>query len=138
MSVASNKTLYYILRVCSALLGVFFVSLSLLSLLYAATGSQRSSWPNSSQAALMLYGLLLIVPHRWLNQPLVFPFTLIVFALGILLTAYVGLSGVMGFVQGRNGWLILLESIILMLFALFAPAALVMHRRLDVDLRNEQ
>lgn len=132
MTFTSNKTLYYVVRAGLVLLGAYLVSLSLFSLLlpdvlYSEAG--RSSWPNRLDAALMLYGLLLIVPHRWLNQPLVFPFAVLVFALGIVWAAYVCISGFIGLVRGQQSWLSLPGLIIFMLLALLAPVALMMHRR---------
>ena len=139
MTFTSNKTLYYVLRAGLVLLGAYLVSLSLFSLLlpdvlYSEAG--RSSWPNRLDAALMLYGLLLIVPHRWLNQPLVFPFALLVFALGIVWAAYVSISGLIGLVRGQQSWFSLPALIIFLLLALLAPVALMMHRRLNTKKRE--
>ena len=138
MSVTLNKTLYRVVRVGLALFGAYLVSLSLFALLYPDiiySESPRPSWPNRLDAALMLYGLLLIVPHRWLNQPLVFPFALLVYALGIVWAAYVSVSSLIGLVQGRLSWLSLPAVITFMLLTLLAPVALMMHRRRDVETR---
>ena len=88
--------------------------------------SARPSWQNALfDLAFLLYGSLLLIPFRWLKQAFLFPFALLVFALGILWAAYVGLTGLVGLVQGRKSWLILPVSVIFMMLTLLAPAALI-------------
>jgi uncharacterized membrane protein YhaH (DUF805 family) len=139
MSVTSTKALYYFLRAALALLGLFLVSSALFSFLspdIAHSESQRPTWQNTLlDVAFLLYGLLLLVPYRWLRQPFLFPIALLVFALGILWAVYVGISGFVGLVQGRKSWLILPVSIIFVVLAMAAPTALMMRRRLDADMK---
>jgi len=136
MSITTNRTLYYFLRACLALLGLLMVGLSLFSMLYpdiVHSESSRPSWHSYLfDVALLLYGLLLLVPFRWLKRPLVFPFAMLVFALGVLWAAYASLSGLAGLAQGRKSWLILPASAIFVVLAMIAPAALMVRRRFDV------
>jgi hypothetical protein len=132
MSVAADRALYYFLRSCLALLGLFFLA----SLLYpdvVHSESSRPSWQNVFlDVALLLYGSLLLVPFRWLRQSPLFPVALLVFTLGVLWAVYAGLSDLVGLAQGRKSWLLLPASAIFVVLALIAPAALLMWRRIDV------
>ncbi len=136
MSITTNRTLYYFLRASLALLGLLLVGLSLFSMLYpdiVHSESSRPSWQSYLfDVALLLYGSLLLVPFRWLKQPLVFPFAMLVFVLGVLWAAYAGLSGLAGLAQGRKSWLILPAAAIFVVLAMIAPAALMVRRRFDI------
>ena len=136
MSVTADRALYYFLRACLALLGLFLVASALASLLYpdvVHSEPSRPSWQNVFlDVAFLLYGSLLLMPFRRLRQSPLFQGALLVFTLGVLWAAYAGLSGLVGLAQGRKGWLILPASAIFVVLALIAPAALLMRRRLDV------
>ena len=139
MRVAPSRALYYSLRASSALFGLFLVSSSIFSFVFpdiAHSESQRPPWENNAlDVAFLLYGLLLLVPYRWLMQPLLFAVVLLVFTLGAMWTVYVGLTGLVGLVQGSKSWVILPVSIIFVLLAMSAPAALVVRRRFDADMK---
>ena len=136
MSITTNRTLYYFLRACLALLGLLLVGVFLFSLRYADiihTESPRPSWQiYLFNLALLLYGSLLLIPFRWLKRPPVFPFAMLVFALGVLWAAYAGISSLVGLAQGRKSWLILPAATIFVVLAIIAPAALVVRRRFNI------
>ena len=135
MNFTSNRPLYYFLRACLALLGLFLVSSSLFSLLspdIIHSESTRPSWQNTLlDVALLLYGLLLLVPYRWLRRRGIFPFALLIFAVGVLWAVYVSFSGLIGLAQGRKSWVVLPVSAIFVALALIAPVALMMRKRFD-------
>ena len=132
----SSKPSYYLLRACLALLGLFLVTSSLFSILYPEivhSESSRSSFQNLFiNVGLMVYGGFLLMPFRWLKRSLLFPFALLIFALGALWAVYISVPGLIGLIQGRKSWLILPVSVIFVLLGLVAPAVLMMRRRLDV------
>ncbi|MCM3871221.1 MAG: hypothetical protein ND895_11085 [Pyrinomonadaceae bacterium] len=132
MSVTSSKLLYYLIRACLALLGLFLMTASVFSIFYPDIVHSESSRSYLRDVTLMVYGGALLVPFRWLRRSFLFPLALLIFTLGVMWAVYASLPGVVGFIQGRKSWLILPVSAIFLVLAVIAPAALIMRRRLDV------
>lgn len=136
MSVTSNKHLYYSLRMCLVLLGLFLVTTSVLSFVFPTIfHSESAHSPLGDKIldfGLLVYGALLLTPFRWLKRAYVFQVTLLVFTIGILWSVYTSFASIIGLLQGRQSLLILPVSATFFLLVLMAPGALLMRRRLDV------
>ena len=128
--------IYWILRVSAVILGLLMISSSLSSLVFPdiihSEAPYRLAWQQIIlDIAFLIYGLLLLVPHRWFIRNPLFIGKLLLLGIGVLWFFYVAVTSFLEFSQGRKHWLIVPVSIAMILLGLIAPLSLVLKKRMS-------
>jgi hypothetical protein len=116
---------YRVMRMAAAVYGVLVTASSVGALLAPDEGPQQ----RLLDAALILYGLLLIAPHRWTIRDPWYRVKLYALMLGALWSVWASLSALSAFASGDRPWPIIPIALLFVTVGLAAPLTLILHRR---------
>ena len=116
---------YRVMRVAAAVYGVL-VTVSSVGALMAPDETREQ---RLLDVALILYGLLLIAPHRWTVRDPWYKLKLYALMLGALWSLWASLTALSAFASGDRPWPIVPIALLFITVGLAAPLTLILHRR---------
>ena len=120
-----SPIVYKVMRIAAAVYGVL-VTVSSVGAFMAADESPQQKLLD---AALVLYGLLLIAPHRWTVRDPWYRAKLYALMLGALWSAWASLTALSAFATGDRPWPIVPIALLFITVGLAAPLTLILRRR---------
>jgi hypothetical protein len=76
----------------------------------------------------LIYGVLLIMPHRWSAKNITYYFKLIILSFASIWLIYICIEGIFEYVAGRKHWAIIPTCIAFLILAASAPLSLIMRK----------